>query len=85
MSFKLDDIIFLCYMEDSEDYLFTSVEHKLTNSSQQASVTVPVMDDNQLEINETFRADISVTQKSSKNCIVLQPGTADVTIVDNDS
>ena len=57
----------------------------LTNTSQQAVAVVSIVDDNLLEINETFRAEISLVLMEDRHCVVLLPSTADVTVLDNDS
>ena len=57
------------------------------NTSQQAFdvCVVSILDDNLLEINETFRAEISLVHLEDRHCVVLLPSTADVTVLDNDS
>ena len=62
----------------SRDFIFT-------NTSQPALVTVPIMEDGILELNETFRAEISLVEDDESNCVLLQPVIVEVTILDNDS
>ena len=48
------------------------------------SVTVSIVDDNLFEVNEVFIAVISLVDERDEECVVLQPRTSEVTIVDND-
>ena len=57
----------------------------LMNNSQQAVAVVSILDDNLLEIDETFRAEICLAHLEDRHCVVLLPSTADVTVLDNDS
>ena len=54
------------------------------NTTQQTSVTVPVLDDAVLELNETFQAEISFVRSEDSSCVILQPSIANITIVDDD-
>ena len=48
-------------------------------------MTVPIEGDTLLELNEMFRAEISLVRMEDSNCIVLQPSTVSITILDDDS
>lgn len=65
--------------------MYKSTDFSFTNTSQQASVTVPIEGDALLELNETFRAEISLVRMEDSNCVLLQPGIVNVTILDDDS
>lgn len=72
-------------MTAPEDYIYTSAKLSLSSSIPQASVTVLVVEDDLLEINETFIAEISLAQIEDGDCVVLHPSTVEITILDNDS
>ena len=65
--------------------MYYSGELVLSNTSQQVVAVVPIVDDNLLETDETFRAEISLVQMEDSHCVLLLPSTTDVTILDNDS
>lgn len=67
-----------------EDYKFTATDIVFRNTSQ-VSLTVPIAEDALLELNETFKAEISLVRTEDKICVLLQPASVDVTILDNDS
>ena len=67
-----------------EDYIHMSANLTLTNTSQ-TQVTIPIVGDALLERNETFRAEISLVRTEDSNCVILQPDTVDITILDDDS
>ena len=67
-----------------EDYIHMSANLTLTNTSQ-AQVTVPIVGDALLERNETFRAEINLIRVEDSNCVILQPDTVDITILNDDS
>ena len=77
----------LCYLSlciiDSMD--FTSVTAQLTFQPSQADVPqcedVPLQEDTILETNESFTVELSTTDP----VVVLDPQSATVTIMDNDS
>lgn len=73
------------FIAASADYIYFSDEFILTNTSQQAVAVISIVDDNLLEIDETFRAEISLVLMEDQHCVVLLPSAADVTILDNDS
>ena len=68
-----------------EDYGDVSVNLTLTNTSQQASVTVSIVGDALLELNETFRSEINLVGMENSSCVLLLPSSVDVTILDDDS
>ena len=69
-----------------DDYYATNLEGTIyANTTQPASVIVPIVDDNVLELNEIFRADITLQNSEDRNCVVLQPNAVDITIMNNDS
>ena len=55
------------------------------SESQPASVMIPIIDDNVLELNETFRVEIGILNDEDRTCVTLQPNVVDIIIVDNDS
>ena len=55
------------------------------NTTQPASVIIPIVDDDVLELDETFQAEISLQNSEDRNCVILQPNVVDITILDNDS
>ena len=73
------------FVPGSEDYIYFSDEYVLTNTSQQAVAVISIVNDNHLEIDEKFRAEISLVLMEDRNCVLLLPNAADVTILDNDS
>ena len=73
------------FVPGSEDYIYFSDEFILTNASQQAVAVISIVNDSLLEINETFRAEISLVLMEDRNCVLLLPSAADVTILDYDS
>ena len=69
----------------TEDYsAFVPADLIYVSTTRQASVTVPIIDDALLELNETFQAEIEFIRNEDSNCVVLQPSIADITIVDDD-
>lgn len=69
-----------------EDYDATNLEETIyANTTQPASVIIPIVDDNVLELNEIFQAEISIQNSEDRNCVVLQPNAVDITIMNNDS
>ena len=54
------------------------------NTSQNATLTITILEDNLLEVNETFKVDIGVIGKDSSNCLLVQPCSVDISILDND-
>ena len=46
-------------------------------------MTIPILDDDLLEINESFRVEIMAIGNDSINCILLQPNIVDVSVIDN--
>ena len=55
------------------------------SESQPASVMIPIMDDNVLELNETFQVEIGILNDEDRTCVILQPNVVNVVIVDDDS
>ena len=55
------------------------------NESQPASVMIPIIDDNVLELNETFQVEIGILNDEDRTCVTLQPNVVNVIIVDDDS
>ena len=55
------------------------------SESQPASVMIPIIDDNVLELNETFRVEIGILNDEDRTCVTLQPNVVDIIIVDDDS
>ena len=55
------------------------------SESQPASVMIPIIDDDILELNETFRVEIGILNDEDRTCVTLQPNVVDIIIVDNDS
>ena len=47
-------------------------------------IVLPIINDDLLETNETFTAEISLTRIEDRNCIVLRRSTAEITILDDD-
>ena len=47
-------------------------------------MTIPILDDDLLEINEIFRVEIMAIGNDSMNCTLVQPNVVDVSIIDND-
>ena len=69
-----------------EDYNATDFEGMiLVNTSQSAALTIQIVDDDLLELNETFQVEIGLLDLEDSNCVILQPNVANVTILDNDS
>ena len=62
---------------------FTSVAMMVTFSAGQsnASVSVPIMDDDVIEMTEVFTGSLSAVTES----VMIGADTADITIIDNDS
>ena len=55
------------------------------SESQPESVMIPIIDDNVLELNETFRVEIGILNDEDRTCVTLQPNVVNVIIVDDDS
>ena len=60
-------------------------EFIFNDTSQEALVVIPILEDELLEINENFRVEIVVIGNDSTNCLLVQPSAVDVVIIDNDS
>lgn len=70
----------------SEDYNATYLERIIfVSESQPASVMIPIVDDNVLELNETFQVEIGILNDEDRACVALQPNVVNVIIVDDDS
>ena len=52
---------------------------------QPASLTIPIVHDSILELNETFQVEIDILNIEDRTCVALQPSVVDVMIVDDDS
>ena len=55
------------------------------NTTQPASVSIMIVDDDVLELDESFQVEISLWNSEDRNCLILQPNVIGITIVDNDS
>ena len=55
------------------------------SESQSESVMIPIIDDNVLELNETFQVEIGILNNEDRTCVTLQPNVVNVIIVDDDS
>ena len=55
------------------------------NTSQSAALRIQIVDDDLLELNETFQVEIGFLDVKDSNCVILQPNVSNVTILDNDS
>ena len=55
------------------------------SESQPASVMIPIVHDNVLELNETFQVEIDILNDEDRTCVALQPNVVNVIIVDDDS
>ena len=55
------------------------------NTSQPASVTVLIVDDDVLEPDEAFQVEIRLQRSEDRNCVILQPSIVEITTLDNDS
>ena len=54
----------------------------MTDVSQ--SIVFTIINDDLLEIDETFTAEISLARMEDKDCLILRPSTAEITILDDD-
>ena len=59
----------------------TLTDLTFNDTSQNATVTITILDDDILEVDEMFRVEIT---SNSSNCLLLQPNFVDITIKDND-
>ena len=69
---------------DSEDYTATTVSKLIFNDTAAVTVAIEILNDKLLEVNETFRVDLSIIGNDSRNCILVQPNSVVVLILDND-
>ena len=73
---------FIVHVADAMDFAASTLPDLTFNdTSQNATVTLKILDDNLLEVDEMFRVEIS---SNSSNCVVLQPNFVDIVIKDND-
>ena len=76
----------ICTISASEDYIATDLERIIyVSESQPASVMIPIIDDDILELNETFQVEIGILNDEDRTCVTLQPNVVNVIIVDDDS
>lgn len=69
-----------------KDYNETNMEGTINvNAARPALMTLLIVDDDVLELDETFQVEISLQNSEDENCIILQPNVVDITIMDNDS
>ena len=55
------------------------------STSQPASVTVLIVDNDVFELDEVFQIEIFLPESEDRNCVILQPSVVEITILDNDS
>ena len=55
------------------------------SQSHPASVMIPIIDNNVLELNEAFQVEIGILNNEDRIRVALQPNVVDVIIVDEDS
>ena len=55
-----------------------------SNDTGTVTVAIEILNDNVTEVNETFRVDLSIIGNNSDNCVLLQPNSVEVLILDND-
>ena len=55
------------------------------NTTEPASVIIPIVNDSITELDEIFQVEISLHDSEDTNCILLQPSVVNVTIMDDDS
>ena len=67
----------------SEDYKHTQVDITCSPTQMQHSVAIVINDDNLLEFNETFSLSLSLVSIAST--VTIDPNTAQITIVDDES
>ena len=67
----------------SEDYKYTQVDITCSPTQMQRSVAIAINDDNLLEFNETFSLSLSLVSIASN--VTIDPNTAQITIVDDES
>ena len=55
------------------------------STSQPASVTVMIVDDDVFKSEEVFQIQVFLPASEDRNCVILQPSVIEITILDNDS
>ena len=48
-------------------------------------IPLSAVDDNTLNLNKILQVEISLQNHDDRNCVLLQPNVADITIMDDDS
>ena len=66
----------------NSDYQPTTRTLTFSSSTTQIPVNIPIIEDDDVEMTETFSA--SLTVDSSRFPVTLEPSTADISILDND-
>ena len=56
------------------------------NHTSQSILVIPLItvDDNTLNLNKILQVEISLQNREDRNCVLLQPNVADITITDDD-
>ena len=57
------------------------------NHTSQSILVIPLItvDDNILNLNKILQVEISLQNREDRNCVLLQPSVANITITDDDS
>ena len=57
------------------------------NHISQSILVIPLItvDDNTLNLNKILQVEISLQNREDRNCVLLQPSVANITIMDDDS
>lgn len=64
--------------------LSSGFNFNMTLSSESQFFVFPIVNNDLLEINKAFTAEISLTRMEDRRCVVLRPSTAVITILGDD-
>ena len=70
-----------------ERYSTTTTEGTVYVNVTPALLVIPIItidDNNTLNSNKTFQVEISLQNSEDRDCVILQPSVADITIMDDD-
>ena len=77
-------MVYLNVIAASEDNTDTGTVY--VNYTSQSILVIPLImvDDNILNLNKILQVEISLQNREDRNCVLLQPNVADITITDDD-